>query len=139
VSTVKDDFAGLPERFENASVSAKRLLSYARAMQGETALSAIADFKPRELESVMALPETVLRHLEIFETYRGETAGSLFHAMDRTKTSAGARLLKRQLQFPLLRHSEIEKRLSRVEEWVKRPHELKALRQQLGGLGDIER
>lgn len=118
---------------------ARRLTAYARYMQGETALRMISGFEPRELMHRLDLGPTVVRHLEIFENYRGEPRGSLFGAVNRCKTSAGTRLLRRWLQFPLASRDAIEARLMRVETWVSDVPALKDLRRALGGMGDIER
>lgn len=119
--------------------SARRLMSYARYMQGESALAVISGFEARELLHRMEVSPTVARHLELFETYRGESQGSLFHAVNRCKTSAGTRLLRRWLQFPLASGDAIEARLDRVESWFQDVGSLKDLRRVLGAMGDIER
>jgi DNA mismatch repair protein MutS len=119
--------------------SAKRLLSYACHMQGAKVLETIAPFECRELLDRMEMPAVVARHLEIFETYKGEVQGTLFHAIDRSKTSSGSRLLKQWLQFPLASAPAIERRLERVARWHRDPSTLKELRSVLGGLGDIQR
>lgn len=119
--------------------SARRLLGYAVHMQGETILETISPFEMRELLDRMELPSTVIRHLEIFETYKGDVQGTLFHAINRCKTSSGSRLLKQWLQFPLANAAAIERRLDHVSRWFQKPDELKALRSVLGGLGDIQR
>ncbi len=118
---------------------AQRLLSYAAYMQGESVLKSVGSFECRELEHRLELSPLVIRHLEIFETYRGEKKGSLFHAIDRTKTSAGARLLKNWLSFPLIGKEEIEARLDGVECWLQDLPALKQVRNVLSKMGDIER
>ena len=119
--------------------SASRLLGYAIHMQGEKVLETLGAFERRELLDRMEIPSTVLRHLEVFETYKGETSGSLFLAVNRCKTSAGARLLKSWLQFPLTNQSAIECRLDLVSRWTKNQPCLKEVRAALSGLGDIQR
>ncbi len=119
--------------------SARRLLGYAVHMQGEKILETLSPFERRELLDRMELPSTVVRHLELFETYKGEPQGSLFHAVNRCKTSAGARLLKQWLQFPLTNSEAIERRFDHVARWVSRPQDLREVRTALGGLGDIQR
>lgn len=119
--------------------SARRLLGYAIHMQGERILETIAPFERRELLDRMDLPATTIRHLEIFETYKGDSQGSLFHAINRCKTSSGARLLKQWLQFPLANFEAIETRADRVEYWFESPDQLKQLRSALAGLGDVQR
>jgi DNA mismatch repair protein MutS len=118
--------------------SSRRVLGYAVHMQGEKILETLAPFERRELMDRMEIPSTVIRHLEMFETYKGEAQGSLFHAINRCKTSAGARMLKSWLQFPLTSPEAIERRFDLVERWSK-SSSLRELRSALGGLGDIQR
>jgi DNA mismatch repair protein MutS len=119
--------------------SARRLLSYARHMQGASVLATLSAFELRETLDRLDLPATVTRHLEIFETYRGDSEGSLFQCIHRCKTSAGARLLRNWLQFPLAEKRSIEARLAQVQFWFDQPELLKSLRSALGSMGDIER
>lgn len=119
--------------------SAQRLFNYALSMQGQELSQILRPFEERRLNQVMTLPETVIRHLEIFKTLKGDEKGSLFQAINRTKTSAGARLLKSWLQFPLVDKELIEKRQGETAKWASKVTELKSLRQVLQSMGDIER
>lgn len=96
-------------------------------------------FEERRLEGRMVLSASALRHLEVFETYRGERDGSVIGAIDRTKTSGGSRLLKSWLQFPLNDRGLIESRLDRVASWVERDLARKNVRSALQGVGDLPR
>lgn len=129
----------IPDSFKTLPLSAQRLVSYAHYMQGEGIYKTLCPFEKKQLQKVMCLQPTVACHLEIFQTYRGDRKGSLLHAINRTKTSAGARLLKSWLHFPLTDVKEISLRQEEVQSWYERPLELKELRQVLGGMGDIER
>ncbi len=128
-----------PERFSNIPESACRLLTYAVSMQGPELLSAMSEFVPRRLAENMRLSQSVIKHLEVFESYRGELKGSLFHSINRTKTSAGARKLKNWMQFPLVHIDKIQERQEKVNRWKSDHLGLKNLRQVLGKMGDIER
>lgn len=128
-----------PERFSQAPVSARRLLTYASHMQGAQVVAAFGPFEQRSLNQCMHLGENTLKHLEVFSSYRAEDRGSLFYAINRTKTSAGARRLKSWLRAPLLQPEKIEERQGQVEIWTKKISDLKILRQTLGQMGDIER
>jgi DNA mismatch repair protein MutS len=123
--------------------AAARLLSYAQTMQGTSHAARTASgplhFERRELLDRLELGPTAIRHLEIFETYKGEQRGSLFHALNRCKTSSGARLFKNWLAFPLSRVQAIEERSAQVQFYVEHQAELKELRARLSHLGDIER
>lgn len=122
-----------------APMSAARLISYVKNLSGEEALATLSPFVERDLEHRLEISGTVLRHLEVFSTYKGEGLGSLFHAINRTQTSAGSRLLRQWLSFPLRDSKAIEQRLNSVEFWRSHVVELKRVRQILGQMGDIER
>lgn len=122
-----------------APMSAARLISYVKSLSGEEALATLSPFVERDLEHRLEISGTVLRHLEVFSTYKGEGLGSLFHAISRTQTSAGSRLLRQWLSFPLRDSKAIEQRLNSVEFWRSHVVELKRVRQILGQMGDIER
>jgi DNA mismatch repair protein MutS len=116
-----------------------RLSAYAVFMQGPEILATLGSFERRQNGRHLQLSPTVIRHLELFETYKGEKRGSLFNAIDRTQTSSGCRLLKNWLSFPLRDRGLIEARLQQVETWVMQPPRLREVRALLARLGDIER
>lgn len=129
----------LPTIDESLPLSVQRLLSYTASLRpsGEAALH--LDFSERVLQKTLKLSPKVLQHLEIFETYQGDKKKSLFGAIDRTKTSSGARLLKQWLAFPLVDPVAIGERRNAVTRWLSDPGRLKQVREWLSKLGDIER
>lgn len=131
--------AVLPEGVARAPLSARRLFAYARSLQGDGVAQQVLKFEQREIQDRLYLGATTLRHLEVFETYRGEPKGSLFSAVDRCKTSAGSRMLRQWLQFPLADTPAIEVRLDEVERWLTDSHRRSELRRAFGGMGDVAR
>ena len=117
----------------------ERLTGYVASLQGEEALRGLGSFEQKRLKNAMRLSAVTLRHLEVFQTYKGEKIGSLFHAVNRTKTSAGARRLKSWLQFPLVDQAQIELRQQRVQHWKQDYSRLKQFRSELSLVGDLER
>jgi DNA mismatch repair protein MutS len=103
--------------------------------------------KPENLRSLqeyrsagtLLLDPATLRNLEIFESSRGTREGSLLSAINRTATSAGARLLERWLAAPTLDLPGIRGRQSVVGELIQRPAQLADLRQLLSQVRDIPR
>ncbi len=132
-----------PAWLSAAPNSVQRVVAYAAlqfsAPTAREWLRSLAELEARELRGRLRLSPTTLQHLEIFSTYKGETRGALFQAVDRTRTSAGARLLRSWLQFPLCSRQEIEARQDRVATWISKPMELDELRAALGGVGDLPR
>jgi len=78
--------------------------------------------------------------LEIVRTLRdGTREGSLLDAMDRTRTSAGARLLKQWLLEPLASRDAIVERQDAVAEWLDATDRHAAVRSALSEVQDIDR
>ncbi|KIW86893.1 uncharacterized protein Z519_12515 [Cladophialophora bantiana CBS 173.52] len=75
--------------------------------------------RQRELQSTLSIDRNSLRGLEILETARdGLGKGSLFHAVKRTSTKSGARLLRDRLTSPSASLTEINDRLELVSVFV---------------------
>lgn len=87
----------------------------------------------------LLLDPATLRNLEIFTSVRGGRPGSLLHAIDRTVTAAGARLLERWLAAPTLEPAEIARRQSLVGELLAQPSRLAELHDRLRPVRDIPR
>lgn len=123
----------------NLPESAARLLSYVEKLWGLEALKTISSFKERNLQARLGLNANTIRHLEVFETYKGQEQGSLFHAMNRTQTAAGGRLLRQWMSFPLTQKIDIEHRHNQIEKWRMDLPRLKQVRATLSQMSDIER
>ena len=119
-------------------LSVYRLKAYMKKMMGDD-LKSLRAFKKRYVEKDLLVSPVILRHLEIIHTFDGQSKGSLFSAVNRTKTFAGARLLKQNLISPLAEKEIIEKRLDRVEFFVRNVSLCNKVRQSLAGAGDLER
>ena len=66
---------------------------------------------------VMILDGYTVKNLEIFKSISsGNNSGTLISSIDKTKTSAGSRLLKKIISRPLTDINKINKRLDRIEE-----------------------
>jgi len=93
-----------------------------------------------ERQRHMAIDPVSLRSLEILRTLRSNAVdGSLVHALDRTHTPMGSRLLRNWLCYPLRDIEQIRARHQAIEQLVTREHLLTRLRQALEGCSDIER
>ncbi len=124
----------------DASVSAAgAIIEYLRETQ-RTALAHIRSLRRFDRTDHMMIDGNTLRCLEVHRTLRGNRrAGSLLDCVDNTATGMGARLLERWLTFPLTRYGEIVARHDAVEELRDAPRMLAALREQLEGVGQIDR
>lgn len=117
----------------------ERLLQYIEKMQGAETRASIGKFELRSRRSGLRVSATTFQHLEVFDNSRGDKDGTLFEAVNRTQTSAGARLLKSWLLTPLRDLAEITQRQKGVQLWLEPAAPLKQFRQILSRLGDVER
>jgi DNA mismatch repair protein MutS len=103
-------------------------------------LASLREPRPYVVGSHLALDPTTRRNLELTRTARhGQARGSLFHAIDRTRTAMGARRLRRLLGQPLLDEATLEARLDAIEALVEDGAGRGRMRSILGRLGDVER
>lgn len=96
---------------------------------------------PQHIQSrvVVGIDPATRRNLELTQTQTGERKGSLLHAIDRTQTAAGARLLGEWLSAPLTDPALINKRLDRIACLKDAPALLTDIGQHLKSIPDIER
>ena len=88
----------------------------------------------------MSLDLSSRNNLELTKTIRtGEKKGSLLWVLDRTKTSMGARLLKKWLEEPLITKKAIKERLDAVEDLKENQILREDLQSSLKQIKDIER
>jgi DNA mismatch repair protein MutS len=132
-------FSGLVSFFSQSKNAVENLKAYIVSLGGEESLKTLKPFEARSLQKRLDLSSTVLRHLEIFGTYKGDGEGSFYQAVQRTQTSAGARLLRQWISFPLTEAEDIRLRQDQVERWTNDLPRLKKVREMLSKMGDIER
>jgi len=132
------DGFGLRDKPE-ATRAAAAVLAYVRAMS-PAALSQLTHLRVYSPGEFMTLDESTRRNLELTETMRGgDTRGSLLDVLDTTLTPMGGRLLRRRLSQPLLDVEAINRRLDRVSLFHAQTERRLLLREQLKGMGDLER
>jgi DNA mismatch repair protein MutS len=92
-----------------------------------------------DTRSQLALDDAAVRNLEIVSTLAGERKGSLLHQLDVTKTSMGARALRRRLLAPLAQLDAIRRRHDAVQLLVEDADLREQLRAELAQIADLER
>ena len=130
-----DGFGSFSES-ELAAVGA--LLKYVEITQ-VGGLPAIKPPKRETAADTMAIDAATRANLELFAGRSGDKGTSLFSAIDRTVTAAGARELARRLAAPLTDPSAIARRLDAVSFWLERPRLRHALRGHLKTAPDADR
>ncbi len=115
------------------------LLAYIKNTQ-KIDLSYLQKINFYSCDEFMGIDSASRRNLEIAETMRAkQRKGSLLWAIDRTKTGAGARLLRRHLEKPLVNENAIRARLDAVKELYSDGVLRDELRSVLKDVTDIER
>ncbi|GAB6183699.1 DNA mismatch repair protein MutS [Thermodesulfovibrio hydrogeniphilus] len=104
------------EELQNAISAAGALLKYLEENKQQRNFK---ELKVLNLSEFMLLDSSTKRNLEIFTSLDGSKEGSLLWVLDETFTPMGTRYLRNALACPLLKISEIEKRLDGVEAFYK--------------------
>ncbi len=115
------------------------LLQYLIETQ-KTGLDHIERLAPLFIDDVLMIDDSSRRNLELTQTLIGaDREGSLLHCLDRTRTPMGARLLRRNLLFPLRNVAIINRRLDTIEQLLRNPGYCEELRELLAKVYDLER
>ncbi|MBI4793888.1 MAG: DNA mismatch repair protein MutS [Deltaproteobacteria bacterium] len=102
------------DHLQEGVCAAGALLQYIRETQ-KTDLSHIERLMVMDRDNVLLIDESSRRNLELTRTIIGaEREGSLLATIDLTRTPMGARLLRKNLLFPLQDVAEINRRLDTV-------------------------
>ena len=124
---------------ESAAVAVENLLQYIHATV-RTDLKHLSKLTRLDSSNHLILDATALKNLEVVRNLRdGSKKGTLFDALDFTKTPLGNRLLRRWLESPLVDVAAINRRLDAVEELLKNFTTRKNLREALKNIHDFER
>ena len=125
--------------FSRAMLSAAGgLLTYLRQTQIES-MPRLSRLSVLSQNAFMEIDAATRRSLELTQTLTESRSGSLLHAIDKTKTAAGARLLATRLSAPLTDRALIEGRLDLVSWFLRSQTTGSDIISALNGLPDIER
>ena len=135
-------FSPLPDDFTESNpalLALGGLISYVEETQ-KTDLSNMGALNYYRDGQYLEIDVNTRRNLELCETMRrAERKGTLLWVLDKTKTAAGARLLRKFIDFPLKNPYHIERRLDSVEELYNRVAERGEIADRLSGVMDLER
>lgn len=127
------------EDFPTGTIAAGALLQYLYDTQ-KTSLSHLSRITPYIMNKYMLLDSSTRRNLELAETLREkQKRGSLLWVLDKTKTAMGGRMLRNDIEQPLIEKEAIEKRLDAIEELNKDACSRDELREYLNPIYDMER
>ena len=114
------------------------ILQYVKETEG-AALALLTSLRVYSLNEFMTLDSATRRNLELTETLRGESKGSLLGVLDQTVTPMGKRLIRQWVSQPLLDVTRIRGRQEGVEFFASRSMVRAELRAALKPLSDLER
>ncbi|MBX9605036.1 MAG: DNA mismatch repair protein MutS [Gammaproteobacteria bacterium] len=120
-----------------AVAAAGAVLAYGQEMHGG-ALVHVLSLAVERPQDALHLDPATRRNLEIARALSGDDAHTLVAVMDSTRTAMGSRLLRRWLQRPLRDHATLRGRQQAVAMLLAH-HDLRALRDALASVHDIER
>ncbi len=106
----------------------------------KTELPQLRTIEKVEDETYLFLNSAAVRNLELVSSLAdGRKEGSLFNAINRTKTASGGRFLKDAILHPLQDKAKIEKRLDWVSFFFSDQNEMRRVRELLSAASDLER
>ncbi len=133
------DVEGTLRALPAAGIAAAAAIDYLDRVQGVTALP-LARVERWSEEDTLRVDAATLRHLELFRPQPGgEVAHTLWHHLDLTVTSPGARRLRAWLERPLVSLETIAARHDAVAAWGAAGAGRASFRESLRGLADLER
>jgi DNA mismatch repair protein MutS len=121
-----------------ATRAAGAILQYIRETE-PNALKLLTDLHVYSLSEFMTLDAATRRNLELTETLRGKTDGSLLSVLDKSVSPMGRRLMRQWVSQPLLDIDQINQRLDGVSHFFDDGMARAELRQALKPLSDLER
>ncbi len=127
-------------KMRHAVCAAGALMAYLEETQ-KNALSHIQTIRLMNRSSYMVLDSSTRRNLELTKPlhYGGSKKNTLLYLLDETRTAMGARMLRGWVEQPLQSISEIDFRLSAIEELKAQLIARDSLREALNGIYDVER
>lgn len=90
-------------------------------------------------EKRMRVDYSAQSNMELVKSLEGKTFGTLFWLLDKTKTPMGSRYLKNRIVAPMADEKEIERALDLTGAFIENYVEREKLREDLGGIFDMER
>ncbi len=143
INSVADRFENVHTEFEDPDSPCLRavggLLYYIHETQKNN-LESLKNLNYYQNGEYLEIDQNTRRNLELCETMRSkEKRGTLLWVLDKTKTAAGARLLKKYIDFPLKNPFYINKRQDAVAELCERVMDRGEICAALQNVLDLER
>jgi DNA mismatch repair protein MutS len=125
------------DTLHDAHAAAAALLTYAEHTQGRS-LPHVQSIRVQRSDTLIDLPATTRRNLELVQTLRGEDSPTLFSLLDTCMTGMGSRMLKSWLLTPQRSRDQAQERLTAID-LLQSSGQWSRLREQFKGARDVER
>ena len=125
------------DTLHDAHAAAAALLTYAEHTQGRS-LPHVQSIRVQRSDTLIDLPATTRRNLELVQTLRGEDSPTLFSLLDTCMTGMGSRMLKNWLLTPQRTRDQAQERLAAIG-LLQSSGQWRPLREQFKGASDVER
>ncbi len=125
------------DTLHDAHAAAAALLTYAEHTQGRS-LPHVQSIRVQRSDTLIDLPATTRRNLELVQTLRGEDSPTLFSLLDTCMTGMGSRMLKSWLLTPQRTRDQAQERLTAID-LLQSSGQWSRLREQFKGASDVER
>lgn len=139
---LKDKFGSselLDREFDLSINASGAMLEYLEQTQ-KVNLDHVQSLNPYKIEEFMILDISTRRNLELTETMREKSRkGTLLWVLDRTITSMGGRCIRKWIEQPLIKITDIQDRLFAVSEFREKFMVRMEIRELLKRVYDIER
>ncbi len=143
IKAVSNRFDSVPEDFEDPESPSLRCVGGLLYYVSETQKNDLEGLKTLNFYrngEYLEIDQNTRRNLELCETMRSkEKKGTLLWVLDKTKTAAGARLLRKYIDFPLKNPYYINRRQAAVAELYERVMDRGELSSALLSVLDLER
>ena len=126
------------DRYPLGICSAGALMVYLEQTQ-HTGLGNICSISRIDGDKFVWMDKFTVRNLEIFNSAGGGEGVSLVSVIDKCSSPMGARLLRNWLAMPVMDIPELERRYDVVRHFKDSDEDLAAIRDYIGGIGDLER
>ncbi|MDD3647578.1 MAG: DNA mismatch repair protein MutS [Candidatus Dojkabacteria bacterium] len=125
-------------KYKAGIIAAGVMINYLQETQ-KTALRHISKIYYKQRSQYMLLDEDTIRNLELVAPLRNDSDATLLSVLNSCETPMGKRKLLNWIISPLTDTTQIENRLSAVEELINNTDKLTSIRSQLDNIFDIER
>ncbi|MDR2467043.1 MAG: DNA mismatch repair protein MutS [Prevotellaceae bacterium] len=125
------------EEMPAAQTAAGAILHYLDLTEHRS-IAHVSSISRIEEERYVWLDKFTMRNLELLVP-QSENAKTLLDIMDKTVSPMGARMLRRWIALPLKEIAPVNERLNAVEFFVENAETRDSMRNEIAGIGDIER